>query len=99
MYLMEFSMIPLGQGESVGDYVTRVVAVVQDSGLPYELHAMGTIVEGELSDLLPLLDNCFRELIPDCHRISCSVKFDYRQGAANRIRGKVQSVQDKLGRL
>jgi len=97
MYLMEFSMTPLGQGESVSEFVARVVRIVRESGLPSQTHAMGTIIEGELDDLLALLKDCFNELQPDCHRVSCSVKFDYREGATDRLAGKVTSVEEKLG--
>jgi uncharacterized protein YqgV (UPF0045/DUF77 family) len=38
------SIVPLGQGESVSQYVAECVDIVDRSGLNYELHAMGTIV-------------------------------------------------------
>jgi len=47
MVLLEFSMAPLGLGESVSEHVARVVDVIDKSGLPYQLTPMGTIVEGE----------------------------------------------------
>jgi uncharacterized protein (TIGR00106 family) len=59
MVLLEFSITPLGRGESVSPYVTRCVEIIRASGLDYELHAMGTIVEGELPALLDLLRSCF----------------------------------------
>jgi len=43
-------MTPLGKGESVSQYVARVVDVVDKSGLPYVLTPMGTIIEGESWD-------------------------------------------------
>lgn len=97
MVLMEFSITPLGQGESVSAYVTRCVQVVAASGLDYELHAMGTIVEGELDQVLDVMKRCFEELQADCDRITCTAKFDYRRGASGRIRSKVRSVEEKLG--
>lgn len=97
MVLMEFSITPLGQGESVSTYVTRCVQVVAASGLDYELHAMGTIVEGELDQVLDVMKRCFEELQADCDRITCTAKFDYRRGASGRIRSKVRSVEEKLG--
>ena len=97
MVLMEFSITPLGEGESVSPYVTRCVKLVAASGLDYELHAMGTIVEGELPELLELLRRSFDEFASDCERITCSAKFDYRADAAGRIRSKVASVEAKLG--
>jgi len=96
MVLMEFSITPLGLGESVSSYVTRCVKVVAASGLDYELHAMGTIVEGELDQVLDVMKRCFDELQADCDRITCTAKFDYRRGATGRIRSKVRSVEEKL---
>lgn len=98
MYLLEFSMSPLGEGESVSKYVARSVEIIDASGLPYELHAMGTIVEGELEDLLQLLNACFVAMAEHCDRVSCSAKFDYRKGHDGRIRGKVASVETLLGK-
>ena len=96
MALLEFSRTPLGAGESVSGYVARCLKIVEQSGLDYELHSMGTIVEGEIDQLLAVLSQCFAALATDCPRISCSAKFDYRQGATGRIQGKVASVQRQL---
>ncbi|MCA9245723.1 MAG: MTH1187 family thiamine-binding protein [Planctomycetales bacterium] len=96
MVLLEMSLTPLGKGESVSEYVARCVEVVRGSGLAFELHAMGTIIEGELPDVLEVLRRCFEVLSADCDRITCSAKFDYRQGAGGRIQSKVLSVQQKL---
>ena len=80
MVLLDFSITPLGQGESVSQYVARCVRVIENSGLEYRLHAMGTTIEGELDDVLGVLAACFRELAPDCERITCSARFDWRRG-------------------
>lgn len=96
MVLMEFSVIPIGQGASVSPYIARCLKIVQASGLDYELHAMGTIVEGELDQLLDLMKRCFEELQTDCDRINCTAKFDYQRGVSGQIRGNVRSVEEKL---
>jgi uncharacterized protein (TIGR00106 family) len=98
MTLMEFSIIPLDKGESVSTYVARCLDLIDASGLQYRLHAMGTVVEGELPVLLELLQACFAALQSDCHRITCTVKFDYRAGTGSRLESKLQSVQQKVGR-
>jgi len=59
---------------------------------------MGTIVEGELPDVLDLLRRCVEELAQDCDRVTCAAKLDYRKGATGRLQGKVASVQQQLGR-
>lgn len=98
MVLLDFSMTPLGKGESVGAYVARCLDVVAASGLDYRLHAMGTTIEGELDDVLALVRRCFEMLRPDCNRISCSIKIDYRKGPGGRLSSKVSKVESLLGR-
>lgn len=98
MTLMEFSIFPLDKGASLSSYVARCLDIIDSSGLDYRLHAMGTIVEGELPQLLALLEKCFAALQSDCDRVTCTAKFDYRQGDAARLESKQQSVEEKLGR-
>ena len=98
MFLMEFSIIPMDQGASVSPFVARCVDIVDRSGLDYRLHAMGTIVEGDMEPLLKILQQSFEVLQSDSDRISCSVKFDYRRGCEGRLAGKVASVEAKVGR-
>ena len=98
MVVLEFSIFPLGKGESVSPYVARCLDVIDKSGLDYELHAMGTIVEGELDQVLALLKQCFEVLADDCQRISCSAKFDYRQGKQGMLASKIASVESQVGR-
>ena len=96
MVLMEFSMSPLGQGESVSPYVMRSLKLIEASGLDYQLNSMGTVVEGELNELLPLLERCFEAMSVDCNRITCSVKFDFRNGHQGRLQSKVAKIEQLL---
>lgn len=98
MVLLEFSMSPLSKGESVGPYVARSLAIVEDSKLDYRLHAMGTIVEGDIDQVLGLLKQCFEAMAADCDRITCTAKLDYRKGYRGRLDSKVASVEQQLGR-
>jgi uncharacterized protein (TIGR00106 family) len=78
--------------------VARSLEIIEQSGLDYRLHAMGTIVEGELDQLLDVLHKCFDAMAADCDRITCSAKFDYRKGSSGRLESKTASVEQKLGR-
>jgi uncharacterized protein (TIGR00106 family) len=98
MILLEFSMSPLGKGESVGAYVARSLEIVEQSGLDYRLHAMGTILEGEWDEALAVVKQCYEAMRIDCPRISCSIKIDARPGASGRLESKVRSVEKRLGR-
>ena len=96
--LMEFSMSPIDQGESLSRYVARCIDVVDRSGLPYKLNPMGTIMEGEWDACLAVITECFDNLRRDCTRISCSIKVDFRAGKEGRLESKIASVEQELGR-
>ena len=96
MVLLEFSIAPLEQGSSVSQYVARSLEIIAASGLDYRLHAMGTIIEGEIDQVLHVLRQCFDALAADCDRITCTAKLDYRRGHRGRLDAKVASVQQKV---
>ncbi|PLX71426.1 MAG: hypothetical protein C0602_01045 [Denitrovibrio sp.] len=90
------SITPLGEGESVSEYVSRAVKVIKDSGLEWTLTPMGTIVEGEkLEDVLTVITHAAEEL-DECDRLSISIKVDYRKNKPIGLETKVKSVMDKL---
>jgi uncharacterized protein (TIGR00106 family) len=98
MVLLEFSMSPLGKGESVSSYVSRSLEIIDSSGLDYRLHAMGTVLEGEWDEVFAVVKQCQEAMSRDCDRITCTIKVDYRRGATGRLESKVDSVQKKLGK-
>jgi uncharacterized protein (TIGR00106 family) len=98
MVLLEFSLSPLEKGPSVGEYVARSLKIIDESGLDYRLHAMGTIVEGEIDDVLLVMKRCLEAMAADCDRITCTAKLDYRRGSSGRLESKVASMEEKLGR-
>ena len=69
------SMTPLGKGESVSQYVAKVVAEIDKSGIPYIITPMGTIIESETWDeLMDVLKRGFDSMARDCPRISIRAK-------------------------
>jgi uncharacterized protein (TIGR00106 family) len=98
MVLLEFSIAPVGQGESVGAQVARAVDLIDRSGLPYQLTPMGTIVEGEWDAVMAVVGDCFKALQADCPRIALNLKVDYRAGPAGRLRSKTARIEQHLGR-
>jgi uncharacterized protein (TIGR00106 family) len=98
MAILDFSITPLGSGESVSRYVAKAVDVVDKSGLDYRLHAMGTEVEGELAQLFDVLKRAIDAVSAHCDRVSVSAKIDVRKGHSGALAAKVASVEQQLGR-
>lgn len=98
MVLLEFSMSPMGKGESVGKYVSRSLEIIDQSGVEYRLNPMGTVLEGDWDEVVGVVKKCFQRMSKDCGRISCVIKIDYRRGHKGRLAGKVASVEKQLKR-
>lgn len=98
MVLLEFSMSPLGKGESVGQYVARSLDIIDKSGVAYRLNPMGTVLEGEWNDVFQVVRKCYERMKKDCNRISCTIKVDYRKGHKGRLDSKIASVEKRLKR-
>ena len=97
--LMEFSIFPTDQGESVSAHVGEVIRMIRDSGLEYRLTPMGTVVEAEeLGDLLALVERASAILQErDCRRIYSAIKLDIRTGKSGRLEQKIRSVEQRIG--
>jgi uncharacterized protein (TIGR00106 family) len=98
MVLLEFSMAPVGQGESVSAQVARILDVIDRSGVPYQLTPMGTILEGEWAEVMAVVTACFETMAADCPRVGVHLKVDYRAGPAGRLKSKTATVEQHLGR-
>jgi len=96
--LLEFSMTPLDKGESVSNYVSRSLDIIDNSGIPYRINPMGTCVEGTWDEVMQILKDCYDKMKEDCNRISVNIKIDYRKNKTNRLSSKIKSIEDKLGR-
>ena len=84
--LLEFSMSPLDKGESVGEYVSRSLKIIDESGVDYRLNPMGTVLEGEWDEVFGVVKKCYQEI--RCNRISTIIKVDYRKGKKGKLQGK-----------
>ena len=96
MVLLEFSMSPLGRGESVGKYVARALDIIDKSGVDYRLNPMGTVLEGDWDQVFGVVKECFEEMRRDCDRVTAVIKVDYRRGKKGRLTGKVVSIEKTL---
>ena len=96
--IVEFSISPIGVGESLSKYVARVIDLVDKSGLPYLFTPMGTIVEGEWEEVLGLIERCHRLMLELAPRVATRIYIDDRPGRQGLLEYKTRSVEEKLGR-
>jgi len=98
MAIVEVSIIPLGvPGTSLSGHVARVLKVLQNSSLHFELTAMGTIISGDLDEILQVVktmhESCFSGEVT---RVLTQIKIDDRRDKPASPEQKVRSVKAKL---
>ena len=99
MVIVEVSVVPVGtKTPSVSRYVARAVkALRQERGVKYQLTAMGTILEGELNQVLEAVKKMHESLFDaEVKRVVTSVKIDDRRDKELTMDYKVTSVTRKL---
>ncbi len=98
MAIVEVSVVPIGKPDtSLSDGVARAIGVLKESGLQYDLTAMGTIITGDIDEIMAVVrrmhESCFEGGIL---RVLTTVKIDDRRDREATPELKVKSVQDKL---
>jgi len=96
--LLEFSIVPLGTGESVSEIVAKVIETVDRSGLPYRCNPMGTVIEGEWDEVMGVVRKCHFDVLSVSPRVLTRITIDDRPGKSDRITGKLESVERRLGK-
>jgi len=98
--LVEFAMFPTDKGESVSEYVSRIIKMFKESNIPYELTPMGTVFEvDKIEEATEVINKAYKLLEPDCNRVYTTIKMDIRKGKKNRMKQKIESIKKKIGEV
>jgi uncharacterized protein (TIGR00106 family) len=90
--IVELSIIPIGVGTSLSEYIAEVMKIIQESSLKYESHSMGTNVEGEWDEVMPLIKRCHEGLYQKgVLRISTVLRISDRRDKPYAMKGKMES--------
>jgi len=86
------------KSESVSEAVAQVIDLIDKSGLPYKTTAMSTLIEGDWQPVMALINEARLKLRKTHSRLYIVIAVDDREGATNRLTGKIESVEKRLGR-
>jgi uncharacterized protein (TIGR00106 family) len=94
---LDFSVVPMGMGVSISEYVAECDRVIRESGVTPHLHSFGTTIEGEWDEVLLAVRKCHERLhemgVP---RISTVIKLGTRTDKDQTLEDKCRSVEAKL---
>ena len=94
--MIDFCVVPVGVGVSVSRYVALCQDILEESGLTFEMHAYGTNVEGDWTDVFAVLRRCHEEVHKaGAPRITTSMRVGTRTDREQSMAEKIESVQSK----
>ena len=95
--MLDFCVVPIGVGVSVSEYVAECQRVLAASGLSYQMHPYGTVVEGEWEAVFAALKSCHERVHAlGAPRISTSLRLGTRTDREQTMADKLESVRRKL---
>ncbi|HEU4808510.1 MAG TPA: thiamine-binding protein [Homoserinimonas sp.] len=99
--LVAFSVAPSGTGRtdgSVHDAVAAAVKIVRESGLPNQTDSMFTTIEGEWDEVFAVIKQATDAVGEYGSRVSLVLKADIRPGRTGELTGKIERLNEALGR-
>jgi len=96
--LMNISVTPLGTPTaSIGDYIAKVIKIIDEEGATYKLTDMGTIIEGDAHRLFEIANRLHESPFGEgVKRVITTIEIDDRRDKKVELGDKVKSVQARL---
>ncbi|MEA3468446.1 MAG: MTH1187 family thiamine-binding protein [Thermodesulfobacteriota bacterium] len=96
MALLQLTMVPMGEGVSVGDYVAEIQKRLEEERAVFHLEDMGTVIEGDIQDLLKLLGKIYETPFEQgAMRVVTSILIDDRRDKKIHIGDKKFAVTER----
>lgn len=98
--IMNFAIFPIDKGAHVGEYVSKVIEHIKNSGLAFEFTPMGTVIEADtVPELLKLVQEAYEILDPVSDRVYCVMQMDANKKKSNLIKSKKASIETRIGKV
>ncbi|MGQ1784313.1 MULTISPECIES: thiamine-binding protein [unclassified Saccharicrinis] len=98
--LVNFAMFPTDAGISISKPVSGIIELIKNSGVPYVLGPMGTSIETEtMPEALEIINKAYALLEKDHDRVYANITMDVRRGDVGRMKSKIQSIENKIGKV
>jgi len=98
--LLEFAIFPTDKGDSVSTDVSKVINMIRESGVSYQLTSMGTIIETQsMSEALDIVNKSYKILEENSSRIYSTMSIDIQKNKNNRLKSKIKSIENKIGEI
>ncbi len=99
--ILNFAMFPTDKGgKGSSEYVSLILKMIDESGIPYQLNPMGTSIETDkLVDALDIVNRAYQLLEPLSERVYAAITIDIRKGRSHGLSSKIKSIEDRIGKI
>ncbi len=99
--ILNFAIFPTDKGDKgSSEYVSKVLKMIDESGVPYKLNPMGTSIETDtLEEALDIVNKSYKVLEPYANRVYSAITIDIRKGRENGMKKKIESIENKIGKI
>lgn len=99
--LLNFAIFPTEKsGKGSSEYVSKVIKMIDESGISYQLNSMGTTIETEtMEEALSVVNKAYKELEPFAERHYCTITIDIRKGRKAGMTQKIASIEKRIGKV
>lgn len=99
MVIAEVTIVPIGVGSSLSDYVAEAVSVALRSGLKVRTTPTSTVLEGDLDDLMKVIREMHEsQFVKGAPRVLTVVKIDDRRDKVVTMEYKIEVLEEKVMR-
>jgi uncharacterized protein (TIGR00106 family) len=83
--LAELSIIPVGGSTHSSSELAKVLKLVDESGLPYQLTPSGTCIEGEWDEIMGLIRHCHDRVRKSSSHVVTFIKLEEDDGGTSQV--------------
>ena len=95
--LAELSIIPIGNSAHLSGELAKVLKLVEESGLPYQLTPSGTCIEGGWDELMPLIRQCHERARKTSPHVVTLIKLEDDENEQHKLTRNVDAIEEKVG--
>jgi len=96
--LMELTVIPLGGERSISRDIAELVDLIDESRMPYQVTAFGTLIEGPWDQLIDLAKKCHTAIRKKTDRVLILIRLDDYADRTDLLDTAIAHVEQCLGR-
>lgn len=96
--LVGLSIMPIGGDSHTSEKLADILKLIDASGLSYQLTPTATCIEGNWEEVMAVVRQCHDRVRRSSPHVITMIKIEDEEGADDKLRRNVSSVEEKAGR-